>query len=375
MRSNTSAVKNSGRNFATQPLTMANLFQPLAIKSIVLKNRIVVSPMCQYSSADGFAADWHLVHLGSRAVGGAALIFTEAAAISAAGRITPHDLGIYKDEHVEGLKRITDFIKAQGAVAGIQLAHAGRKASHHRPWESGAALADDEKPWVTEAPSAVPYKEGEPVPHELSVEEIKKVVEDFRQGAVRAKKAGFQIIELHAAHGYLLHEFLSPVSNLREDEYGGLFENRIRIVIEVTEAIRKVWDDTLPLFVRISATDWIEGGWTIEDSVELSKILKNKGVDLIDCSSGGASPGQKITLGPLYQTPFAERIKKEAGIMTGAVGMITTTAEAEGILTAEQADLIFLARQLLREPYFALHAATKAGVDVTWPVQYDRAKK
>jgi 2,4-dienoyl-CoA reductase-like NADH-dependent reductase (Old Yellow Enzyme family) len=353
---------------------MAALFQPLTIKSIVLKNRIVVSPMCQYSSEDGFANDWHLVHLGSRAVGGAALIFTEAAAISPVGRITPHDLGIYKDEHIEGLRRITDFIKAQGAVAGIQLAHAGRKASHHRPWEGSAALADGEQPWVTEAPSAVPYKDGEPVPHELTGEEIKEVVEEFKQGAIRAKEAGFQVIEIHAAHGYLLHEFLSPLSNFREDEYGGPFENRIRFVVEVTEAVRQVWDEELPLFVRISATDWVPGGWTVEEAVELSKDLKTKGVDLIDCSSGGNSTGQKITVGPLYQTHFAERIKNVAGIMTGAVGLITTPEEAEGILTANQADLIFLARQLLREPYFALRAAKELRADVAWPLPYERAK-
>jgi 2,4-dienoyl-CoA reductase-like NADH-dependent reductase (Old Yellow Enzyme family) len=354
---------------------MANLFQPLTIKSIVLKNRIVVSPMCQYSSVDGFANDWHLVHLGSRAVGGAALVFTEAAAISAAGRITPHDLGIYKNDHIEGLKRITDFIKAQGAVVGIQLAHAGRKASHHRPWEGNASLAEDEQPWVTEAPSAVPYKEGEPVPHELTKEEVKRIIEEFRQGAIRAKEAGFQIIELHGAHGYLLHEFLSPLSNHRQDEYGGSFENRTRFVIEIIAAIREVWGNEMPLFVRISATDWVPGGWTIEESVALSKVLKEKGVDLIDCSSGGNSPQQKITPGPLYQTSFAERIKKEAGIMTGAVGLITTAKEAEGILADGQADLIFLARQLLREPYFSLHAAKEVGVDVSWPVQYERAKK
>ena len=354
---------------------MASLFHPLKIRSVELKNRIVVSPMCQYSSVDGFANDWHLVHLGTRAVGGAALVFTEAAAVSAEGRITHHDLGLYKDEHIEFLKRITDFIKAQGAVAGIQLAHAGRKASHHRPWEGGAALNSHEHPWTTKAPSALPYKEGEPLPQELSKEEIKKVVDDFKQAALRAKKAGFQVIELHGAHGYLLHEFLSPLSNRRSDEYGGTFENRIRFVLQITEAVREVWEAALPLFVRLSATDWVEGGWTVEESVELAKILKTKGVDLIDCSSGGNSPGQKITLGPLYQTPFAERIKKEAGIMTGAVGLITKSSEAEGIISHERADLVFMARQLLREPYFPLHAAKELNVDLPWPPQYDRAKK
>jgi 2,4-dienoyl-CoA reductase-like NADH-dependent reductase (Old Yellow Enzyme family) len=354
---------------------MANLFQPLKIRSIELKNRIVVSPMCQYSSKDGFANDWHLVHLGTRAVGGAGLIFSEAAAVSPEGRITPHDLGIYKDEHIEFLKRITGFIRQQNAVAGIQLAHAGRKASHHRPWNGSAALKENENAWTTEAPSAIPYKDGEPTPHELTKEEIRKIVDDFKQAAIRAKEAGFQIIELHGAHGYLLHEFLSPISNHRIDEYGGSFENRIRFVLEITEAVREVWNKELPLFVRISATDWVDGGWTVEESVALSKILKTKEVDLIDCSSGGNSPGQKIPLVPMYQTPFAERIKKEAGILTGAVGLITTTQQAENIIANRQADLIFLARQFLREPFFPLHAAHDLGVDIPWPPQYDRAKK
>jgi len=354
---------------------MANLFQPLKIKSIHLKNRIVVSPMCQYSSEGGFANDWHLVNLGTRAVGGAGLVFTEAAAVSPQGRITHHDLGIYRDEHIEFLRRITDFIKSQNAIAGIQLAHAGRKASHHRPWEGSAALKEDENPWITEAPSAIAYKEGEPLPHELTKSEIKKIIADFKLAARRSRDAGFQIIELHGAHGYLLHEFLSPLSNHREDEYGGSFENRVRFVLEIIEAVRQEWSEENPLFVRISATDWVEGGWTIEESVELSKILKTKTVDLIDCSSGGNSPGQKIPVGPMYQTPFAERIKKEAGILTGAVGLITTAEQAENIIATGQADLILLARQLLREPYFPLHAAHDLGVDVPWPPQYDRAKK
>jgi 2,4-dienoyl-CoA reductase-like NADH-dependent reductase (Old Yellow Enzyme family) len=354
--------------------TMANLFQPLKIRSIELKNRIVVSPMCQYSSVDGFANDWHLVHLGSRAAGGAALVFSEATAVSPEGRITHHDLGIYRDEHIEFLKRITGFIQKQNAVAGIQLAHAGRKASHHRPWDGSSALKENENPWITQAPSAVPYKDGEPVPHELSKQEIHNIIANFKQAAVRAKDAGFQIIELHGAHGYLLHEFLSPLSNHRTDEYGGAFENRIRFVLELTEAVRQVWTEEKPLFFRISATDWVEGGWTIEESIELSKKLKTKGVDLVDCSSGGNSPGQKIQLGPMYQTSFAERVKKEAAIMTGAVGLITKKEEAESIISNQQADLVFLARQLLREPYFPLHAAHDFGVDIPWPVQYDRAK-
>jgi 2,4-dienoyl-CoA reductase-like NADH-dependent reductase (Old Yellow Enzyme family) len=354
---------------------MAKLFEPLKIRSIELKNRIVVSPMCQYSSVDGFANDWHLVHLGSHAVGGASLVLSEATAVSPQGRITPHDLGIYKDEHIEFLKRITDFIKGQNAITGVQLAHAGRKASHHRPWDGNAALKENEGAWTTEAPSAIPFKEGEPVPHELSRDEIKKTVADFKQATLRAIEAGFQVIELHGAHGYLIHEFLSPLSNQRKDEYGGSFENRARFLLEITDAVREVWTDEKPLFVRISASDWVEGGWDIEESVELAKVLKTKGVDLIDCSSGGNSPGQKISLGPLYQTPFAERIKKEAAIMTGAVGLITTTEQCESIISKQQADVVILARQLLREPYFPLHAAHDLGVDIPWPPQYDRAKK
>ncbi len=354
---------------------MSSLFQPLTIRSVVLKNRLVISPMCQYSSRDGFANDWHLVHLGSRAVGGAALVFTEATAVSPEGRITHHDLGIYKDEHVAFLQRIARFIEAQNAVPAMQLAHAGRKASHRRPWEGGAALEEDEDPWLTQAPSALPYREEEPRPHELSKEEIKKIIADFRQAALRAQQAGFRVLELHGAHGYLLHEFLSPLSNHRSDAYGGSFENRIRFVVELVEETRKVWSEERPLFIRISATDWVEGGWTVEESVELCRILKTKGVDLVDCSSGGNSPGQKIPVGPLYQTPFAERIKKETGMMTAAVGLITTAQQAEEIVRRGQADLVFMARQLLREPYFPLHAARELGVDLPWPAQYERAKK
>ena len=354
---------------------MARLFEPLQIRSINLKNRIVVSPMCQYSSIDGFANDWHLVHLGSRAVGGAALVMAEATAVSPEGRITLHDLGIYRDDHIDFLRRITNFIKSMDAVPGIQLAHAGRKASHHRPGEGAAFLGEEEGAWTTEAPSAVPYREGEPIPHGLTIEEIRHIVRHFKQAAVRAREAGFEIIELHAAHGYLLHEFLSPLSNQRSDAYGGSFENRIRILIEIIEAVRTVWDETRPLFVRISATDWAEGGWDIESSVALSHLLKTKGVDLVDCSSGGNVPSQKIAVAPLYQVPFAERIKKETGILTRAVGLITTALQAEEILAQGKADLIFLARQLLRDPYFPLHAAKELGVDIEWPLQYERAKR
>jgi 2,4-dienoyl-CoA reductase-like NADH-dependent reductase (Old Yellow Enzyme family) len=290
------------------------------------------------------------------------------------GRITHHDLGIYHDEHVTNLKRITDFIKGQNAIPAIQIAHAGRKASHHRPWEGGAALKEDQDPWVTEAPSAIAFREGEPEPHELTIEEIKGIIEQFKKAAQRALHAGFSIIELHAAHGYLLHEFLSPLTNKRTDEYGGSFQNRIRFVLEITGEVRKVLGDDLPLFVRLSATDWVEGGWTVDESIALSKILKTMGVDLIDCSSGGNSPAQKIPLGPLYQTPFAARIKEEAGIPTGAVGLITNAQQAEDIMAKGQADLVFLAREFLRDPYFPLHAAHELGAQVTWPSQYDRAK-
>lgn len=353
---------------------MVSLFSPLKIRSVGLKNRIVVSPMCQYSSEDGFANDWHLVHLGSRAVGGAGLVLSEAIAVSSAGRITPGDLGIWKDEHISMLQRITSFVTNQGVVPGIQLAHAGRKASHHSPWKGGHALAAEEGAWQTIAPSAIPFLDSEPAPLEMTKEDIRQLVNDFSAAAVRADKAGFKIIELHAAHGYLLNEFLSPLSNKRTDEYGGSFENRIRLVIEVVEAVRKQWPVDKPLFIRISASDWVEGGWTIEDSVKLSAVLKNKGVDLVDCSSGGVSHLQKISTGPMYQVPFAEKVKKETGIMTGAVGLITTAAEAEQVLQNNQADLVLLAREFLRNPYFPLQAAKELGEDIAWPVQYLRAK-
>ncbi|MEO7982561.1 MAG: NADPH dehydrogenase NamA [Bacteroidota bacterium] len=353
---------------------MARLFAPLTLGNIELKNRIVVSPMCEYSSEDGFANDWHLVHLGSRAVGGAGLIIAEATAVSPEGRITLGCLGIWKDEHIEFLQRITKFIMGQGAVPGIQLAHAGRKASHQVPWKGGQALTKEEGAWETLAPSAVAYKEGEPVPRAMGKAAIQLAVDDFKEAAVRALKAGFKIIEIHAAHGYLINEFLSPLSNHRDDEYGGSFENRIRFLSEIIAAVRTVWLHDLPLFVRISATDWVEGGWTIEDSVRLASILKDKGVDLIDCSSGGNSHAQKIAVSSLYQVPFAEQIKKETGMLTGAVGLITTAQQAEQILQNDQADLIILARQFLRDPYFPLHAAKELGEDVVWPRQYERAK-
>ncbi len=353
---------------------MSVLFKPLDIRSIHFKNRIVVSPMCEYSSTDGLANDWHLVHLGTRAAGGSGLVFTEAASVSPEGRITLNDLGIWNDAQIPFLQRITGFMISQQAVPGIQLAHAGRKASHHVPWQGGQSLADDEGAWQTLAPSAVAFKEGEPLPKEMDIADIQQCIRDFTNAAERATRAGFKVIEIHAAHGYLLNEFLSPLSNHRTDDYGGSFENRTRLLVEITKAVRTVIGEDLPLFVRISASDWVPGGFTEADAVQLSAILKSIGVDLVDCSSGGNSPLQKIPVEPLYQVAFAEKIKKETGILTGAVGLITTAAEAEQILTGEQADLIFLGRQLLRDPYFPLHAAKDLGVDVSWPVQYARAK-
>lgn len=354
---------------------MVKLFEPLQIKSIELKNRIVVSPMCEYSSVDGFSNDWHLVHLGSRAVGGAALIIAEATAVSPEGRITPDDLGIWKDEHIEGLKRITQFIESQGSVPGIQLAHAGRKGSNSSPWKGGRMLSVHEGGWETVAPSAVRFKEGERPPLALDKYGIKKVITDFKAAAVRALQAGFKVIEIHAAHGYLLHQFFSPFSNKRKDEYGGSFDNRVRILVEVVDAISEVWPKGLALFVRISASDWVEGGWTLDESVALSKMLQSKGVDLIDCSSGGNVPNPGIIkTGPGYQVHFAETIKRETGILTAAVGLITTAEQAEEILVSGKADVIIMARQFLRDPYFPLHAAKALGADVQWPVQYLRAK-
>ena len=354
---------------------MAKLFEPLKIKDIELKNRIVVSPMCEYSSIDGFANDWHLVHLGSRAVGGAALILSEATAVSPEGRITPDDLGIWKDEHIEKLKQITLFIESQGSVPGIQLAHAGRKASHHAPWKGAHPLSPEEGAWQTVGPGAVPFKEGTPAPVALDKAGIRKVIDDFRAAAVRALEAGFKVAEIHGAHGYLLHEFYSPLSNQRADEYGGSFDNRVRLLLEVTAAVQEVWPKNYPVWVRISATDWVEGGWTIEDSVRLARLLKDQGVDLVDCSSGGNVSGVKIPVGPLYQTPFAEQVRTEAGIMTGAVGLITTPQECEDIIAHGKADMVLLARELLRDPYFPLRAAKELGADIAWPPQYERAKR
>ena len=353
---------------------MSALFSSLTIKNITLKNRIVMSPMCQYSSADGFSNDWHLVHLGSRAVGGAALVFTEATAVSPEGRISPSDLGLWKDEHIKGLKRITDFISRHGAVSGIQLAHAGRKASCAVPWEGSKQLDMKRGGWQTVAPDKIPYTEEDRAPEPLNREGIRKVVSDFRAAAERALAAGFKVVEIHAAHGYLLHEFLSPLSNGRNDEYGGSFGNRIRLIQEVVNAVRTVWPAEKPLFVRISATDWTPGGWTPEDSVMLAGILGDSGVDLIDCSSGGNVHHTKITPSPGYLVPYSEAVRK-TGIKTGTVGLITTASQAESIISTGKADLVFLARELLRNPYFPLHAARELGSDTKWPVQYLRARK
>jgi 2,4-dienoyl-CoA reductase-like NADH-dependent reductase (Old Yellow Enzyme family) len=353
---------------------MAKLFDPLRIGKITLRNRIAVSPMCQYSSIDGFANDWHLVHLGSRAVGGAGLIICEATAVSPEGRITPDDLGIWKEEHVSFLQRITSFLQQHGAISGIQLAHAGRKASHHSPWKGAHPLAANEGAWQTVGPSSIPFKDGTPAPEALTEQGIKKVISDFKIATERALRAGFQLIEIHAAHGYLLHEFYSPLSNERTDRYGGSFENRIRLTMEIVAAVKEIVPPDFPLLVRISASDWVEDGWTIEDSIQLCAALKDAGVHLIDCSSGGNTAKARIPVGTLYQANFAERIKKEAGIMTGAVGMINSAAEAEDLLLNEKADLILLARQFLRDPYFPLHAAKELKAEIEWPSQYLRAK-
>ncbi len=354
--------------------TMSKLLSPLNIKDITFRNRIVISPMCQYSATDGFASDWHLVHLGSRAVGGAALIIQEATAVSPEGRISPADLGLYKDEHIEKLKSITTFIHQQGAVAGIQLAHAGRKAGCATPWNGGKQLKENEGGWTTLAPSAIAFNAGDDAPLALDLEGIKKIVADFKTAAKRAFLAGYKVVEIHAAHGYLLHQFFSPLSNDRTDEYGGTFENRIRLLLEIVKAVQTEWPKNLPLFVRISGTDWVDGGWNIEEAVKLSSILKSMSVDLIDCSSGGLVPDAKVPVGPGYQVTFAERIKRETGILTSAVGLITEAHQAEEILAHEQADLILIARASLRDPYFALNAAHSLGEDISWPLQYKRAK-
>jgi 2,4-dienoyl-CoA reductase-like NADH-dependent reductase (Old Yellow Enzyme family) len=355
---------------------MPHLFDPLPIRSLTLANRIVVSPMCEYSSVDGFSSDWHVVHLGSRAVGGAALVMTEATAVTAAGRISPQDLGIYDDGHVGGLSRIVRFIHSQRTFAGIQLAHAGRKGSTLRPWEgdsSRRAIGRANGGWEPVGPTSEPFADGYSVPRPLNPPEIAAIADAFRDAARRALDAGFDVVELHAAHGYLIHEFVSPLVNTRTDEYGGSYDNRVRLCLEVVDAVRRVWPERLPLFVRISATDWKDGGWDIEQSVEFSRRLRDRGVDLVDCSSGGAVHDAKIPLGPGYQVPFAERIRRDAGIATGAVGLITEAAQADGIIQGGRADCVLIARELLRDPYWPLHAAQQLGHIVPWPPQYLRA--
>jgi 2,4-dienoyl-CoA reductase-like NADH-dependent reductase (Old Yellow Enzyme family) len=351
-----------------------SLFDTLKIRDITLRNRIVVSPMCQYSSTDGFATDWHLVHLGCRAVGGAALVFTEASAVLPEGRISPEDLGIWKDEHIEPLARITRFVRGQGAVAGIQLAHAGRKGSTRTPWkEPQGAIAESEGGWKPVAPSAIAFDTKYATPAELDEGGIRKVVQGFADAARRALAAGFQLVEIHAAHGYLIHEFLSPLSNKRGDSYGGSLENRLRLLREVVTGVRKVWPEGNPLWVRISATDWTEGGWDVEQSVELAKQVGRLGVDLIDCSTGGNVPNAKIPVGPDYQVPFAEEIRRKAKILTGAVGMITSAKQAEAIVQEGKADVVLLAREFLRQPYFPLAVGAELEQPIAWPVQYLRA--
>jgi 2,4-dienoyl-CoA reductase-like NADH-dependent reductase (Old Yellow Enzyme family) len=352
-----------------------HLFSPLTIREVTFRNRIAVAPMCQYSSEDGFANDWHLVHLGARAVGGAGLVILEASGVEARGRISPQDLGIYKDEHIEPLRRVTRFLQEHGSVAGIQIAHAGRKASTYRPWEKApqALVPETEGGWQPVAPSPIAFEEGYGVPTELSEAEIGEIVRAFGQAARRSLEAGFELVEIHAAHGYLLNEFLSPLSNQRTDKYGGSFENRTRIVREVTEEVRRHWPERLPLFIRFSVTDWAEGGWDPEQTVELSRQLKSLGVDLVDASSGGNVAKARIPIGPGYQTPFAEKVRREAGIATGAVGLITSPHQADHIIRTGQADLVLLARELLRDPYWPSRAAQALGQEVPAPVQYVRA--
>jgi 2,4-dienoyl-CoA reductase-like NADH-dependent reductase (Old Yellow Enzyme family) len=356
------------------PEDSAHLFAPLELGNITLPNRIVVSPMCQYSSQDGFASDWHLVHLGSRAVGGAGLVITEATAVTAEGRISPQDLGLWKNEHIPSLKRIVDFLHGLGTFAGVQLAHAGRKASMRAPWMGEGIATAEEGGWDNVlAPSAIAYAPHYKQPHALDEAGIDKIVEAFAQAARRALLAGFDVVELHAAHGYLLHEFLSPLSNHRSDKYGGSLENRIRLLVRAVDAVRETWPEERPLFVRISATDWAEDGWNLQSSMALAAQLRLRKVDLVDVSSGGLVPGVKIPVGPGYQTHFSEQIRRHTGILTGTVGMITEPAQADHILRTGQADVTLMAREFLRDPYWALHAADALGQQIAWPVQYLRA--
>jgi 2,4-dienoyl-CoA reductase-like NADH-dependent reductase (Old Yellow Enzyme family) len=352
---------------------MSHLFEPFPVRSLTLSNRLIVSPMCQYSSVDGFSNDWHFVHLGGRAVGGAALVFTEAAAVSPEGRISPQDLGIWDDGHVAGLAHIVRFIHAQRTLAGIQIAHAGRKGSTARPWDGGRAVAKADGGWEPVGPANVAFSDTYPVPRALNTADIAAIVRQFRDATRRALDAGFDVVEVHGAHGYLIGEFLSPLVNTRTDEYGGSFDHRIRLCLEIVDAVRGVWPERLPVFVRISTTDWKDGGWDLDQSVELARRLRARGVDLLDCSSGGTVHDGRVALGPGYQVPFAERIRREAGIPTGAVGLITDAAQADAIVRNGQADCVLIARELLRDPYFPLRAARELGHVVPWPAQYLRA--
>jgi 2,4-dienoyl-CoA reductase-like NADH-dependent reductase (Old Yellow Enzyme family) len=354
---------------------MSKLFSPLKLRNIEFKNRVFVSPMCQYSSESSLPEDWHFVHLGSRAVGGAGLVFTEATAVSPEGRISPRDLGIWSDPHIPSFQRITSFIKAQGAIPGVQLGHAGRKASTNVPWRSWDLLTPQKGGWQTVAPSPIPFDDRSSVPRELSLAEIEGIEAKFVEAARRSFKAGFEVLEIHMAHGYLFHQFLSPLTNQRKDRYGGSLENRLRFSVETAKAVRGVWPESLPLFVRISCTDWVEKGWDLVQSIELCGRLKETGVDLIDCSSGGLVPDAKVPAAPGYQTPFAAAVRQQVGIATGAVGLITQPAQAEQIVSTGQADAILLAREFLRDPYWPLHAARDLGVDLPWLKPYERAKK
>lgn len=352
---------------------MSALFQPFRLRSVTMRNRIGVSPMCQYSSTDGLASDWHVVHLGSRAVGGAGLVMVEATAVEPRGRISPHDLGIWSDAHVERLSAVARVIEAQGAVAGIQLAHAGRKAGTARPWEGGRPLPDAGGGWQPVGPSALAFASGYRVPSELGAEDLAQIRAAFRGAALRALEAGFRWLELHAAHGYLLHSFLSPLSNHRADAHGGSFDNRVRFPMEVAREIRSVWPEELPLGVRLSCTDWVEGGWTPEETVELARRLAASGIDLIDCSSGGTSPDARVPVAPGYQVEFARQVRTLAKVPAAAVGLITEASQAEAVISEGRADIVLLGRAFLRDPYWALHAARELGVRPPVPPQYLRA--
>jgi 2,4-dienoyl-CoA reductase-like NADH-dependent reductase (Old Yellow Enzyme family) len=359
------------------PRHVPHLFTPLKIRDVTFKNRTVVSPMCTYTSVDGLMNDWHLTHLGAFAKGGAGLVVFEASGVQDVGRITPWDAGVWKDEHIAPLKRIVDFVHSQKARAGLQIAHAGRKASTYPPHlifpAPGAPVPVDKGGWVPVGPSPIAWDDKSPVPHELTKDEIQAIVQAFADAAVRADKAGFDVVEIHGAHGYLISSFNSPLANHRTDEYGGSFENRTRFVLEVVRAVRKVWPASKPLFLRLSSSDWVEGGTTVEDTVRLAKLVKAEGVDLVDCSSGGQSPAQKISVGPLYQLPFAEQVKREADVLTGAVGLIVEPVQAEEIIFHKRADFVFLGRELLRDPFWVLHAAKELKYDIHWPVQHEWA--